>query len=546
MLITPWKRQHSVSLPLKWVRKISIKLQLIICFSVLVVLSAATGLVGIWSTKQINALASDMYNTETAGIQSANRAHNLMTAAGRAINAALLASNKGDRIQDIYFMQDYLDTAKVEVSKLATLMDQSEESRQALEAAMQAVTSYEKALSRITTLLEQAAMETVPPDALLILQQDAKPQGERAEMLLKGLVFMKQNSSGELAHETDVIYASTQKMLVLLTLTGALLSLVLGFWVIRHLTQQLGGEPAEVVQVANTIANGNLSTTISVPPTATNSLMAAMRHMQDSLRAIVGAVRASSADVAQGTEKIAQGNTEFSARTEEQAANLAQTASALEQLSGTVKSTADVTKEATLMASSASLAATKGGDVVLEAVAMMKKIHASSEKIEQITSMINEIAFQTNILALNAAVEAARAGTAGRGFSVVAAEVRKLAEQSAHAASQIKVLITDSRSHIQAGSITMTQAGKAMFEIVSQVKGVTELISEISAATFEQTSGLEQINKAVSHFSNMVSQNAVSVDEAALGAKGLHEQALKLVELVQGFMLEADQRLRVD
>jgi methyl-accepting chemotaxis protein len=207
----------------------------------------------------------------------------------------------------------------------------------------------------------------------------------------------------------------------------------------------------------------------------------------------------------------------------------------MEELSSTVRNNADTARQAATLAGTASEAAQRGGDVVGQVVGTMDQINGSSKKIADIIGVIDGIAFQTNILALNAAVEAARAGEQGRGFAVVASEVRSLAQRSAEAAKQIKVLITESVERVEAGSRQVDEAGRAMQDIVAQVKHVNDLIGEISSATHEQTQGIGQVGDAVSELDKVTQQNAALVEESAAAAESLSQQAARLVEAVSVF-----------
>ncbi|NOU01157.1 MAG: hypothetical protein HOO95_06245, partial [Gallionella sp.] len=228
---------------------------------------------------------------------------------------------------------------------------------------------------------------------------------------------------------------------------------------------------------------------------------------------------------------------DLSQRTEEQASTLQETASTMEELSATVKQNAENTKHANQLATSASSIAIQGGHVVGEVVQTMASISTSSKKIVDIISVIEGIAFQTNILALNAAVEAARAGEQGRGFAVVAAEVRNLAQRSAAAAKEIKTLIGDSVDKVEAGSKQVDQAGATMNEIVTAVKRVTDIMYEISAASTEQSAGIEQVNQAIMQMDEVTQQNAALVEQASAAAEAMREQAEELSRVVSIFKL---------
>jgi methyl-accepting chemotaxis protein len=267
----------------------------------------------------------------------------------------------------------------------------------------------------------------------------------------------------------------------------------------------------------------------------------AVEAMRQGLVRIVGEVRSGTDTISTASSQIAAGNHDLSSRTEEQASSLEETAASMEELTSTVKQNADNARQANQLAVTASSVAVRGGSVVAEVVGTMGAINASSRKIVDIIGVIDGIAFQTNILALNAAVEAARAGEQGRGFAVVAAEVRNLAQRSAAAAKEIKTLIDDSVSKVEEGSSQVAEAGKTMDEIVGSVKCVTDIMAEITAASQEQTQGIEQINQAITQMDQVTQQNAALVEEAAAAASSLQEQAGALSQVVSVFRVNNQQ-----
>ncbi|SBR45874.1 methyl-accepting chemotaxis sensory transducer with TarH sensor [Halomonas sp. HL-93] len=266
-------------------------------------------------------------------------------------------------------------------------------------------------------------------------------------------------------------------------------------------------------------------------------LFSAMQHMQSNLVKTVTEVRNSSGSIHIGAREIASGNADLSSRTEQQAASLQETAASMEQLTTTVKQNADNARHATQLAQDASTTASSGGEVVEKVITTMHGISDSSQKVSDIISVIDSIAFQTNILALNASVEAARAGEQGRGFAVVASEVRNLASRSADAAKEIKALIEASSTQVKEGSVLVESAGKTMSEVVASVRRVTDIMDEISAASQEQSSGIEQVNQAVAQMDEVTQQNAALVQEASSAASSLEEQAARLESVVSAFRL---------
>ena len=329
-------------------------------------------------------------------------------------------------------------------------------------------------------------------------------------------------------------YDTVRIVSVVMTLVGVLLAALIGFWLIRAITRPLN----EAVRIAESVAAGDLSQHIDVrSQDETGHLMQAMQDMNSSLVNIVSQVRTGTEAIAVASREIASGNADLSNRTESQASSLEETASSMEQLTSTVKQNAENARQANQLVSSTADVAVKGGQVVGQVVDTMASIKDSSRKIADIIGVIDGIAFQTNILALNAAVEAARAGEQGRGFAVVAAEVRNLAQRSAGAAKEIKSLIEDSVSKVDAGSKLVDEAGKTMGEIVASVKRVTDIMSEIAAASQEQSSGIEQVNQAVGQMDEVVQQNAALVEQAAAAAESLQDQASQLAQAVSVFKL---------
>jgi methyl-accepting chemotaxis protein-1 (serine sensor receptor) len=266
-------------------------------------------------------------------------------------------------------------------------------------------------------------------------------------------------------------------------------------------------------------------------------LLRGLAKMQASLVGTVETMRSGSESIASATKEIAAGNIDLSSRTEEQASALQETASSMEQLTGTVKQNADNARQASTLAANASEIANKGSAVVSQVVGTMGEINQSSAKIADIITIIEGIAFQTNILALNAAVEAARAGEEGRGFAVVAGEVRTLAQRSSAAAKEIKELIDTSVSRVQSGTTLVDEAGRTMNEIIGAVQRVTDIMGEIAAASEEQSSGIDQVARAVTQMDEVTQQNAALVEEAAAAAQSLEDQAGALRTAVATFQL---------
>lgn len=350
------------------------------------------------------------------------------------------------------------------------------------------------------------------------------------------LGFLAEQADGQATAAADA-YSTVRMLMLIISAAAVAVALVLATLISRGISRSLGAEPVELGDAAKRVASGDLRIVEGAARAPDNSVLASLGEMQGQLAQLVGQVREASDSIASGSANIATGNMDLSQRTENQAASLQETAASMTQMSATVRNNAETAQQATELATSASEAAENGGQVVNEVVVTMEDITSSSRQISDIIGVIDGIAFQTNILALNAAVEAARAGEQGRGFAVVATEVRALASRSIEAAREIKALIEVSVSKVEAGSRLVGNAGTTMEDIVAQAKSVAGLISEISAATNEQTAGIDQVSTALSHLDHVTQQNSALVEESAASAETLRQDADRLAEMVRVFKL---------
>ena len=307
----------------------------------------------------------------------------------------------------------------------------------------------------------------------------------------------------------------------------------------RNTSQILSDAVSETQEVIEAAKLGDLSNRVSLAGKtgAIASLCDGVNALMDKMTEVIIQVKEAGETINTAAGEISSGNNDLSSRTEQQASSLEETAASMEQLAATVKNNAENAKQANQLATAASGVAIKGGEVVGQVVNTMTAINQSAHKIEDIISVIDGIAFQTNILALNAAVEAARAGEQGRGFAVVAGEVRNLAQRSASAAKEIKELITDSVNKTAEGTRQVENAGATMQEIVTSVQRVTDIMGEITAASVEQSSGISQVNTAITSMDEVTQQNAALVEEAAAAAESLVDQAMALMDTVSAFKL---------
>ncbi|WP_413731882.1 methyl-accepting chemotaxis protein [Sodalis sp. RH20] len=333
----------------------------------------------------------------------------------------------------------------------------------------------------------------------------------------------------------NLLVSWCQRTLMGALLAGILLMVITDRYLVRYLVK-----PLDTIKYYFTeLAAGRLDVEIkNFGRNCVGQLIPFLLEMQNSWVTTVTSIRASAEAIYQGSSEISMGNTDLSSRTEQQASALEQTAASMEELNSTVQQNTGNAHQASKLAESASQTARKGGASVQEVVATMGSIASSSRRIVDIIGVINSIAFQTNILALNAAVEAARAGEQGRGFAVVASEVRNLAKRSGEAAKEIETLINESVERVNVGSTQVAHAGETMEDIVKAITHVTDIMSEIASASDEQSKGIQQIGQAVTEMDSVTQQNSALVQESAAAAASLEEQARHLTEMVSVFKLK--------
>jgi methyl-accepting chemotaxis protein len=386
-------------------------------------------------------------------------------------------------------------------------------------------------VTKMTALVKAGQRE----DSNRVLLNELQPLQTKTIVAMDDMVRYLEQEVDAAATQAAEAHQAARRLTLLITLAALLLGSVMAWLITRSLQRQLGGEPGYAADIASRIADGELDVKVALRDGDRSSLLFAMDTMRAKLSGLVGHVREATHHIAHASGEIASGNADLSARTEIQAGSLEETASTMEELTSTVKQNASHALTANDLARTASSVAARGGEVVAQVVSTMGSINDSSKKIVDIISVIDGIAFQTNILALNAAVEAARAGEQGRGFAVVASEVRSLAQRSAAAAKEIKLLIDDSVGKVDTGARLVDQAGMTMSEVVDSIGKVATIMADISAATTEQTHGIEQANRAIMDMDGVTQQNAALVEEAAAAAQAMQQQAAELARLVSVF-----------
>src|SRR5450830_506970 len=506
----------------------------LVLFACMIIVGAAVGVFALGRANDSTILVHDV-SSRVLGI---NDAYKDTTRTRAALTRAYSALKEQD---DQVVKNSALKNAQMTYDRALKLIDQFDKAPAFKDQDDKLKTDLVEAGKQLSDVLNKAANALRANDTAAYAEingRDITAKGAAFSTLLdkfqSQVKEISQNIVIEREHEYNLVVG-----LVAAGLLGALILVLAVHFVLRGIVLR---PLNEAVDLLDQVAKGDLSMTVMAPGSnEIGRLFSAIISMQQSLLNTVSRVRSSTAIINSGAKEIASGNLDLSSRTESQASSLQETAASMEQLTGTVKQNAENAQQANQLALSASQTAVKGGEVVSQVVDTMEAINASSKKIVDIISVIDGIAFQTNILALNAAVEAARAGEQGRGFAVVASEVRSLAQRSASAAKEIKGLISDSVEKVDSGSRLVEHAGQTMSEVVESVRRVTDIVSEISAASREQSEGINQVNQAITQMDAVTQQNAALVEQAAAAAQSLQMQAVTLADAVSIFRIDATQ-----
>ena len=509
----------------------SVKGKLGLGFGLITVLLLALGAFSLYSNSQVAAVTDRIYSKNLQGLIAVNAVRNTLNEMRNDVQRAMVFGDDGTQL------------AQSIEDKLARITQQWEgyypdlltgpEERAQADSAAEEFTAFVPVLK--TVLEPMKTGDTYQATGLYAV--DVAPAFEKLIENMDGLAAYQTQRASTFFALGEAKVATDRNIVIATLVVVALLTLGVMIVLTRMITRPLDQARAVVAS----IAEGRLDNDIDNPYRDEFGVMlGGLENMQTRLAEIVAGVRRSSESVGVGASQIASGNDELSSRTQEQAANLEETAASMEQMTSTVKQNADNAAQADQLARGVRTQASEGGAVVGRAVAAMQEINESSRKISEIVGLIDDIAFQTNLLALNASVEAARAGEQGRGFAVVASEVRNLASRSAAAAKDIKALVEDSAAKVAGGSEQVALSGKTLDAIVENVHKVGDIIAEIAAASSEQSSGIEQVNLAVSQMDSMTQQNASLVEESAAASRSLEEQALALKRQVAFFQLDGD------
>ncbi|HEY0681842.1 MAG TPA: methyl-accepting chemotaxis protein [Steroidobacter sp.] len=442
--------------------------------------------------------------------------------------AALLAESPAD-------YDKAKDSLHEHVQHFREVLDQNDrlatgETKAALAAVRPALQAY---IANAESIFEAAATDQARARSLM---PTFMTSFEDLEEQMSNVSDRIQSTTQSAENDAARMLARSKMMTLVLLFVAVLVALAASTTIVRAITAGITRLSAAIGR----IARGELGREINIERRdELGALLETLQGMDRKLSDIVVTVHGATDRVGATARQLADGNDDLSQRTQEQAAALEETAASMEQMTATVKQNADNAREANRLALSARGQADKGGMVVTRAVTAMNEINASSRKIAEIISVIDEIAFQTNLLALNAAVEAARAGEQGKGFAVVASEVRNLAQRSAGASREIRGLIGESVEKVTAGCSLVDESGRTITEIMESVKKVAEIVAEISAATEEQSAGIDQVNRAMGQIDEVTQRNAALVEEAAAAANSMSDQTRHLLAAVGFFSVES-------
>ncbi|BDE75039.1 methyl-accepting chemotaxis protein [Delftia lacustris] len=514
----------------------TVKTKFSVAFSSLALLTMVVALLALQALSEANQNLVHFVDGINARATLAEKVRTAVDRRAIAVRNLVLVTSPADLEKE----KGALTSAHADVKAWLTELQAAAESTEAAADARNLVTriaDVERRYGPVATDIVALALQNKKDVAIRKMNDECRPLLAELTDTTRQYSELTRARSRQMIEQAAQAYVYRRNMLIAASMVAIFLAVLMGWRIARGLTRSLGAEPAQLGNVAQQIAQGNLSPELLRHQAPEGSVQASLNAMLQSLASVVHEVRKNADGIAGGSTEIANGNADLSQRTEQQASALQETAASMEQLSTTVRQNADNARQVNQLALGASQVATKGGGSVQEVVNAMQDISESSRQIGEIVGVIDGIAFQTNILALNAAVEAARAGEQGKGFAVVAGEVRNLAQRSAQAAREIKQLIATSTTRVKQGTELADQAGATMAQVLQSIQRVTDLMGEISSASDEQSAGVAQVGKAVSQMDQVTQQNAALVEESAAAAASLRTQAQQLVQAVSIFQL---------
>lgn len=510
---------------------LTIRLRLIGTMGVMAIMLTIGGLMGIYGVHNSNTVINQLFTNQLPSVQALAETRVNLLRSRSVIDRAVSHPDSATAAATIARAEDFLKKSDEAWNKYLSLPQDSEEKKVSDVVAAARDDFLKKAYLPLLAALKAGNVEEADKFNVTSVPALYTVYSENVAKLAE----YQFASSSQLLTKSENEF----KIFVWVDIIGVAAGLIAVFISAYLLLRAISHPLRFALKQFDAIGHGDLSQQIKPDSNdEMGQLLTGLENMRQSLIQTVTIVRQGSSSIALSADEIATGNMDLSSRTEQQAASLEETASSMEELTSTVQQNADNARQANTLAVAASQVAVRGGQVVGDVVHTMSSIKDSSKKIVDIIGVIDGIAFQTNILALNAAVEAARAGEQGRGFAVVATEVRNLAQRSAGAAKEIKTLIADSVDKVEAGTRLVDDAGKTMDEIVSSIQSVADIMAEITAASAEQSDGIQQVNQAITKMDEATQQNAALVEEAAAAAGSMRDQANNLNQAVGIFKLQ--------
>jgi len=518
---------------MRWFYNLKTMNKLVVGFAAVCAIMAGVGYYGVANMSKINGMLNTLYEREMLGLSQVKEANTTLIKIGRGIRQVAIEVDAEERARVGRNVEGLIQEFRNQFGKAesAFVLPEGKAKYASAKETFDRFEAQLKSLLAVASSRENEGLQNQQVrDGLLKLRSEA----DAIDNAMTDLSQLKEKLGEQAYNESDVVYAQSRTLMICAILCGLVIGMVIGVVTARIISRPL----TQAVDVLNQVAAGDFTKTLDLDTKDEVGKMArALNQAVAGIRGALSDVRSVADSVASAAQQLSAASEEISSGAQEQASNLEETASSLEEITSTVKQNADNAQQANQLANGARDVAEKGGEVVSNAVEGMNEINKASKKIADIITTIDEIAFQTNLLALNAAVEAARAGEQGRGFAVVAGEVRNLAQRSAAAAKEIKGLIQDSVRKVETGSELVNRSGQTLQEIVTSVKRVTDIVAEIAAASREQSSGIDQVSRAVAQMDQVTQANASQTEELSGTAEGLSSQAQELQMLVARFKL---------
>ena len=508
----------------------SIGTRLKVSFSILILFLCVVAVMGLNGLKEMESELDEIVNDNMAKLTHVNTMSENVHIVSRVVRSIVIINDPAKLEPEFKKITEARALYEEGEQAFLKLMDTEDEKK-----LMDQIHEAKLKTRELNNQVIELAKQNKDDEAAKLLLEVASPVSKQWQDGIDKMIALQEAMTVQDVKDAMALYHKARNIEIFFVVIAIAIAVWLSWVIVRSIVHPLN----YAIKIAENVAAGDLSQKIeNEHQDEIGQLLNALSSMVQTLSQIMAEIRASTEQITSAASQIATGNMDLSSRTEMQASSLEETASSMEEMTSTVKQNADNARQANQLSAAAADVAQKGGAMINQVVEVMGRINTSSQKISDIIGVIDGIAFQTNILALNAAVEAARAGEQGRGFAVVASEVRNLAQRSASAAKDIKDLIGESVAQVKEGTKVVDQSGENMAKIVTSIQHVSEVVSEISTASQEQSSGIDQINIAITQMDETTQQNAALVEEAAAAASSMDDQARALNALVEKFKLE--------